>query len=38
MFIISPLIIPYCEDYVFGDLNIFRFIVSFDVCCFYNVF
>jgi NADH:ubiquinone oxidoreductase subunit 5 (subunit L)/multisubunit Na+/H+ antiporter MnhA subunit len=34
VFIISPLIIHYCEDYVFGDLNIFRFIVIFYVCCF----
>ena len=39
VFIIPSLVILYSDDYMFGDLNIVWFIfISFDVCCFYNVF
>jgi len=38
VYIIYPLVILYSDDYMFGDLNIIRFIfISFDIC-FYNIF
>jgi len=39
VFIIPSLVILYSDDYMFGDLQIVRFIILvFDVCCFYNIF
>ena len=37
VYIISSLVILYSDDYMFGDPNIIRFFIGFDICCFYNI-